>query len=128
MWISTWIAKAKIEKDYHYDYDEELLYKLNSRTGRAFGDTEEDMRHAMTKTLRRIDTDKCLQKLVCFLEEQSDRSQEEDLLLKLFPVTHCKSSVFPRCTATEEQLRELMHYYQNVEMKRTISVLEKEVL
>ncbi|KAK8384088.1 hypothetical protein O3P69_016069 [Scylla paramamosain] len=126
LWIGSWAGKAKIEKEFYYDeYEEEYAFEPHFRSGRGLEQTESEMRHTMTKTLRRIDVDKCLEKLVCYLEEQNDRLQEEDVLLKLFPVTRCKFSVFPRCTATGEQLRELLRYYQSVEMKRTLGVLEK---
>ena len=128
MLIGGVAGKARLDKYDYYNYydngefgDEAYPGFRFARQGRQL-ESDTQMKHSMTKTLKQIDTEKCLQKLVCYLEEQNDRSLEEEMLLKIFPASDCGRSMYPRCAAKEVELRELLRYYERVESKAVESV------
>lgn len=121
MIIGSWAGKGRLHKELYNDYLEDYFEEHSVdfpdlehvRRGRALG-SEALMRHAMRKTLRQLDVDKCLQKLVCHLESQDNRTMEEDLLLRLFPTEHCGKSLFSKCVGQAEQVREVLRNYQRM--------------
>lgn len=121
MIIGSWAGKGRLDKELYYDYLEDYFDEQaadfpdleHSRRGRALG-SEAAMRHAMRRTLRQLDGDRCLQKLVCHLETQDDRTLEENLLMRLFPGEECGATLFSKCAGKAEQLRDVLQYYQRM--------------
>lgn len=123
MIIGSVAGKGRLDKELYYDYLQEQyeqhavdfpdMEHAHERGRRAVG-YEAAMQHAMRKTLRKLDVDRCLQKLVCHLENQDDLTMEEDLLMRLFPAEGCDKNLFVKCVGKAEQLREVLRYYQRM--------------
>lgn len=121
MIIGGWAGKARVDKELYYDnledyFDEHFIDfpdMEHARRGRALG-VETTMQQAMRRTLRQLDVDRCLAKLVCHLETQDDRTLEENILLRLFPSEGCEETLFSKCMGKVEQMREVLRTYQRM--------------
>lgn len=92
-----------------------LLLKESQTVDREIKDLMEETADSLTEELIiQLDSDGCLQKLLCYLQDRTSGSlsPEEEALLAVFPTRwpadECTADHFPRCVLTGEQMEALL--------------------